>query len=125
MPSWNKPTAVEWFTHRVGKRIRLREDGSIQGIRGVLRAVSEMDACSADFITATVDIGIPGLEVGLTFHEDALGLHALGKGTEGDGEVSLGMSIPYPSLILDEPTGGPQPSNEENQPGFYPYELLR
>jgi hypothetical protein len=128
MSAWNKTQAIEWFTPRVGRAIALRQTGTPVRVRGVLRAVTEVDGCSAEFVTASLDTNTSGLRIEVSFHDDGVSVHALaGSPAEPTHEVSLATTIPYGRLELGEAqSGNPTARQDGDSPAaVYPYELIR
>ena len=123
MHPWNKNTALEWFRRHAGQPVVLRQPAKLLRVRGTIRDVGELDACSADYHTVDLECGLDDVEVALSFHDDGLGLHVLAKPLHHpEATLSLPFSIPYAELELSDGSGTEDAAEE---PGRSPYELLR
>ena len=127
MSGWTKTKAIEWFTRRAGKAVVLGQAGTPLRVAGGLRSATEVDACSADYVTAAISTEAAGMQVEVSFHDDGVSIHLLAAPRAGGPhDISLAVAIPYASLELSEAAHGARRVGEEEQPppGCYPYELL-
>lgn len=133
MTAWNRDSVVKWFRGRPQHQVRVARSHDVMRLEGRCCGVEELDACSADYLECGLDVGIPGVEVALSFHDEVLLVHLYGVSPRKRGTAfSVPVSIPYEQLQLSEPTlaqtDGPgrarSTAEEEEEPAFSPYELL-
>jgi hypothetical protein len=121
----NREQVLAWFRAHRGRTIRLGRAGSTLKVIGRTQGVDEIDACSADILETELETGLPGVQVALTFHEDALALHLLvAQSGSKDVACSLPLSLPYEQLRLSEAPAGESGEGPEDQEEFSPYALL-
>lgn len=124
MTAWSKAAVLEWFRVHAGRRVVLRRPSTLLRITGAVRAVQELDACSADYHTVDFDCGLEGVNVSLSFHDDTLSVHVLAKAPHRDETtLSLPFSIPYSDLELN--LADAERERKQTDSGPSPYELLR
>lgn len=125
MPDWSKASVIEWFRQHAGKDVVLRQPAKLLRVRGTIRDVGELDACSADYHTVDFECGLDDVQVSLSFHDDGLSLHVLAKPSHRqDTTLSLPFSILYAELEL-APGSGAAADDAGPESGRSPYELLR
>lgn len=133
MSTWNRERMISWLKAHRGKRIRLGQRGSAVAVVGRSQGVEELDACSMEFMESMLDVGVPDVEVALSYHLEGVGLHVVAyrPGTR-EAVLSLPLHLPYAEVALseadaarpkrDEPAP-PQP-DERKEEEYSPYELL-
>ena len=126
MDRGTRESILEWLKAHRGRLITLRAGGTALSVTGVCEGVEELDACSAEFQSSIVNLGVDQSEVSLTFHESALSLHVLLRHPDsGRTVLSAPLTIPYGEAILElakTPTAA-----EEREPegaARSPYRLL-
>jgi hypothetical protein len=129
MEKRDKAAVLDWFKAHKGKNIEIKWRGTLVRLRGRTTGVESLDACSAEYQESTIDAGHEDVQIGLSFHDTALGVHLGVQGQGGtEASVSMPISIPYDQLELSIPKKkeqGKKPSGEQSEePEFSPYELL-
>ena len=129
MDEWNKKTILEWF-HEVGRqKVIIRQQGTTVRVEGTLHGVDEVDACSTQIEEVELDVGDPALNVALSFHKSALGIHLLylPQGAK-TATLSLAASIPYSQISVTTEAAELEKKRAEAEKAaevkFSPYELL-
>jgi hypothetical protein len=121
-----------WLNARKGQRVCVTSPGTTLRIVGRTDGIEELDACSTDVFHGELHSDLPGLQISLTLHDDALALLLLAVGKGGRaGNLSLPLSVPYERLRLDIAEASalgtddrPQDPAAREEPDFSPYELL-
>jgi hypothetical protein len=130
----SKAKLVAWLKAHAGQVVVLRVRGGALRLTGLLHAPHQLDACSTEITAADLDVGVAGLRVSLTLHEERLSVYAATAAQPGSPlGLSLPVSIAYADLDLlrveDEhpraDSAGPDAAAAEPPPVIFPYDLLR
>lgn len=129
MAKLSKSEVLQWFKAHKGKSVEIKWRGTLVRLRGRGTGVDTLDACSAEYQESALEGTHEDIQVGLSFHDDTLGVH-LSVYQPGGKElaVSLPISIPYDQLQLsvpeDKKAGEESSGGQNEEPEFSPYELL-
>ena len=132
MDRGTRESILEWLKAHRGRLITVRASGTALSVTGVCEGVEELDACSAEFQSSGMTLGVDQSEVSLTFHESALSLHVLLRHPDsGRTVLSAPLTIPYEEAILevaDTPPAAEAPTSaeegESEDAARSPYRLL-
>lgn len=136
---WTRKSLEGWLKNHVGSTVMIRREHSTFRVAGVNLGVEKLDACSTEVWEADLDVGMEGVQVGMSLMEDSLAIQVLIPGHKaGEALLSVPMTIPYAELQLTrmEQSGedgrlnvkrtgrGAQHETIETEEEYSPYELL-
>lgn len=98
---WNKENLSNFFRQHPFEIITVEEPGGTLRIQGKIQEVVELNLCSHLLLETSLSTQIPNFEISLTFHNDFLGIHCLGKSTGvSDPIFSFPAQIPYSNISV-------------------------
>jgi len=129
METRDRASVLDWLKKHALKKVVIRMQGTTLKVAGTLEGLAKLDACSTEIDESSLSIGLKGIQVSMSLHQNSLSMHLMAFGEKTENSlISMPVSIPYNLLILRTPEEdeklGKSPKDREEEVTYSPYELL-